>query len=825
MGFFSEGNQINEKRIKKQAILFVMLSSLLILALLYTVSNAETVWNPEIVDSTGDTGTYSSIALDSSQLPHITYYDETNFDLKYASWTGSQWEIQTVDSDGYVGQYTSLALDSNGYPHISYYDVTNDNLKYALWNGLAWDIETVDSSGNVGQYTSLALDSNGYPHISYYDVTNANLKYALWNGFAWNIQTVDSEGEVGAFSSLALDSTGNPHISYYDVTNANLKYALWNGFAWNIQTVDSEGDVGYGTSVAVDSNEYPHISYYDSLNGHLKYATWNGLSWSTQIVDSTEWVGFFPSIALDSAENSHISYLDLSNFDLKYAVWNGLAWDIETVDSSGNVGRYTSLALDSNGYPFISYYDETNGDLKCNLEPPEYLFGSIVINEGDSYTNSISVTLTLTYESPDSTVSQVRYSNDGEWDTEPWESPASSRAWTLSSGDGTKTVYYQIRDNAGNVFSTSDTITLDTTAPTGSIQINGGASSTTTDSVTLSLTYSDATSGVDQVRYSNDGVWDTESWESATSPKAWTLSGGNGLKTVYYQVRDNAGNTFNTSDSITLDTTAPYGSITINDDGAYATSTSVTLSLTYEAPDSTVSQVRYSNDGVWDTETWEIPAATKTWALTGDDGAKTVYYQVKNAEGMVSSTYSDTIVLDTSTPSGSISINNGDASTTSTAVTLSLTYSDATSGVSQVRYSNDNSWDTETWEAPAAARAWTLTSGDDTKTVYYQIIDNAGLLSTTYSDTIILQSSSPSPSPSPTPTPEPTPTPSPSSTPTPSPTTSPTPSPTPSPSPSSTPTPTPTPPPEEQPVVLYVAVAAIAFTAVGATVFVLKKRR
>lgn len=45
----------------------------------------------------------------------------------------SEWSIQTVDSEGNVGYYTSIALDSSDRPHISYYDETNDDLKYARW--------------------------------------------------------------------------------------------------------------------------------------------------------------------------------------------------------------------------------------------------------------------------------------------------------------------------------------------------------------------------------------------------------------------------------------------------------------------------------------------------------------------------------------------------------------------------------------------------------------------------------------------------------------------------------------------------------------------
>ncbi len=62
---------------------------------------------------------------------HISYLDYTNFDLKYATGTFGSWSIETVDSAGEVGMCTSIALDSSDNVHISYFDLTNYNLKYA----------------------------------------------------------------------------------------------------------------------------------------------------------------------------------------------------------------------------------------------------------------------------------------------------------------------------------------------------------------------------------------------------------------------------------------------------------------------------------------------------------------------------------------------------------------------------------------------------------------------------------------------------------------------------------------------------------------------
>jgi hypothetical protein len=88
-------------------------------------------------------------------------------------------------------------------------------------------------------------------------------------------------------------------------------------------------------------------------------------------------------------------------------------------------------------------------------------------------------------------------------------------------------------------------------------------------------------------------------------------------------------------------------------------------------------------------------------------------------------------------PTGSITINSGNPTTPTRDVTLSLTYADATSGVDKVRYANaGGSW--SAWEAPSATKAWTLTAGAGTKTVYYQVRDKAGWVSPVYSDTITL---------------------------------------------------------------------------------------
>jgi hypothetical protein len=118
-----------------------------------------------------------------------------------------------------------------------------------------------------------------------------------------------------------------------------------------------------------------------------------------------------------------------------------------------------------------------------------------------------------------------------------------------------------------------------------------------------------------------------------------------------------------------------------------------------------------------------------------------VYYQIRDKAGLIS-TYSDTIILDTAPPTGSISINGVVEYTNSSSVVLTLSAKDVTSTVAQMHFSDDNiTW--TPWEAYSVSKAWTLTTGDGTKTVYVQYVDKAGLNSPIYQNTTKLDTKQP----------------------------------------------------------------------------------
>lgn len=132
-------------------------------------------------------------------------------------------------------------------------------------------------------------------------------------------------------------------------------------------------------------------------------------------------------------------------------------------------------------------------------------------------------------------------------------------SYTISSVQNGSTYYVAVSayDSSGNESARSTEQSayipvLDTTPPTGSVSINAGAARTTSRTVTLSLNASDAAGTVTGMRFSNDGT--TFSSEVAYAASyTWTLSSGDGIKTVYARFKDSAGNWMSTSATDTIE--------------------------------------------------------------------------------------------------------------------------------------------------------------------------------------------------------------------------------------------------------------------------------
>ena len=224
----------------------------------------------------------------------------------------------------------------------------------------------------------------------------------------------------------------------------------------------------------------------------------------------------------------------------------------------------------------------------------------------------------------------------------------------------------------------------DTSPPTGTVVINGGAAATNSRTVTLTLSATDDLSAVEQMRFSNTGSSFSTAQAYATT-KTWTLSSTAGTKTVSVQFKDAAGNwsTLPITDTIVLDTTAP----TISSRTATAI-TSHAGTITWTTNEPATSKVDYGITTSYGSTTPldPEPVTSHSVRLSGLSPNTTYNYRVRSRDEAgnerVSANSKFTTTADDSQPPTVQSVTRADWSPTNAAsVSWTVTFSETVTGV------------------------------------------------------------------------------------------------------------------------------------------------
>ena len=277
--------------------------------------------------------------------------------------------------------------------------------------------------------------------------------------------------------------------------------------------------------------------------------------------------------------------------------------------------------------------------------------GTVVINSNDPFTTGRDVILTLNatdrYGVQSMMISELSNLGDGSWED---YSPATT--WKLSSGDGIKTVHVKYRDRNGWESKVcSDTILLDTAAPSGSMLIDGGAEFTRNTTVRLALNATDP-SGLDGMMVSNSPEFSGAQWIDYQEDLSWALVPGSAERTVHVKFRDRGAHVSQVlSDTIIEDLDPPAVGLVVNGGAPYTSTRNVTVDLSPVENNRVAAMQLGELSGEFPpARPWVPFAANGTLTLSPGEGSKTVKARLLDAAGNIGFVNSSAIIYDSTAP-------------------------------------------------------------------------------------------------------------------------------------------------------------------------------
>lgn len=272
----------------------------------YAVKSPNGNWSTPIeIDPAQGVGTELSLKLDSYGAPRVAYLDSPNGDLKFARMDIATWQTEILDSSGVTGLYPSLAINSNDNYWIAYLRKTKFDLRVMKFNGSTWTRDTLDTDGQVGYSTSITLDNNDRPGIVYGNATYRQLKYARLDEFnQWQFDVADG-AVFAAHLSLAYDFSNRPRVSYYEVDTADLKFAELLDGGWLRTKLASRGATGLFTNLQTNGAGNPQILYWDRRTNGINKAVRENSQWNVTRVESD--IGKFLSVTLSTTTGKYVT--------------------------------------------------------------------------------------------------------------------------------------------------------------------------------------------------------------------------------------------------------------------------------------------------------------------------------------------------------------------------------------------------------------------------------------------------------------------------------------------------------------------------------------
>jgi hypothetical protein len=372
------------------------------------------------ISNNNGTSNYSSIAIDSNQIPYIVWSDSSDGDseIYVRRWNGNSWEEVGsgsasgggISNNSGVSNPPSIAIDADNVPYVTWSDLSGGDAEIYIrrWKNSSWEeVGTGSASGggisdNSGSSyaPSIAIGPDKLPYVCWYDFSAGNYEIYIrrWNGSSWEEVGAGSAGGGGISNnsgnsyspSIVIGTDNLPYVSWDDYSNGDSEIYVrhWNGSTWEEVGAGSASGGGisdnsgssYSSSIALSPENDPMVTWNDTSTGdsEIYVRRWNGNSWAEVGTGSASGGGisnnngesYAPTIAFGADKMPYIAWWDdsLGNFEIYVRRWNGNTWEEVLAGSasgggiSNNAGRSEGPSIGAGGLLYITWFDDSNGN-------------------------------------------------------------------------------------------------------------------------------------------------------------------------------------------------------------------------------------------------------------------------------------------------------------------------------------------------------------------------------------------------------------------------------------------------------------------------------
>ncbi len=346
-----------------------------------------TGWRHGVPDPGNDVGLWTSIQMDATDHPIVSYYDATNHALKFASsQDGQKWNVYTVMQAAHsdIGRYSKM-LVVGGTPTIAFLIMEPGPMgKMRSKVEVATATSKTPNSASDWTFEDAAVDNNGPCRAQFCNPP------AVCVASTGQCETPVSGCKGSCDGGVCVDVEGGPSCqaqlapTYIDIYP--------NAFGDYITMSDGPNGLG--------------IVVYDRIDGLLEGVWKTGSTWQSQVIDGwtqprkpmpgpdggastvtdTGDVGVGASLFISKTGDWHISYVNGTTEALQYIlvpgggkptdypeiVDNGLSLDGTAFpDGLHIVGDDSFIMVDDHNVVTIRYQDATAGTLRFATGTPQ----------------------------------------------------------------------------------------------------------------------------------------------------------------------------------------------------------------------------------------------------------------------------------------------------------------------------------------------------------------------------------------------------------------------------------------------------------------------